>query len=320
MPWVAAAAVAAVGIGSAIMGAASGKKERKAAADALARAQAIIDEVGPPPDLSAKIIYEQLRVAGVLTPDIEAAYNTAVSKVSQITEDPSLREAQSGALKTLQKRAKLGLTAEDRAAYNEIRQQVQRDAEAKRQQALQAYAQRGLAGGGQELAASLMAGQEGAERASAEGDRIAAVASARALEALRESSNLAGSLRSQDFDVNRTRAAAADEFERFNVANQIGRQQRNVDRMNIAQERNLSEKQRIQDYNTAQENAERLRQVEAKRQYWQDKLAYAQARTGQTSNIINQANTAAEAKQQMWSGIGGGAIRGISAFGGGGGS
>lgn len=300
-----------------VIGNMASKGDRDRAMAAIAEAQSIIDSVPEAPDLSKiQIIYDQFKRAGVLTPEVETALNLQASKVSQIQEDKSLREAQIGALEGLKQRGKVGLTPEERAELNKVRKDVQRDVEAKRQQILQNLAARGMGGSGQELASQLQASQSGAERASEEGDRISAIASQRALQALTQSGQLGGQIRGEDFDIEKAKASAEDEIARFNLANAVSRQQRNVDRSGRAQEMNLAALQKAQDANIQMVNQEKLRQVEAKRQYWQDQLARAQARAGvRTGSVAPAYRQEAQQTAQMWQGIGSGVGAGLGALG-----
>lgn len=282
------------------------KKAMAAAQAALAEARDIIDKVGAPPDLSAKIIMEKFQQAGILTPEMEEAINLGVSQVSQIQEDAQLREAQISALSELKKRGRAGLTPEERAEWNKSRQSVQKDLEAKNQQIKQDLAMRGQAGSGAEIAARLLSSQEAADRASEEGDRISAAASARALQAISNAGSLGGDIRGQDFQIGSAKAGAADEFNRFNVENQIGREQRNVGARNMGQEYNLTNKQQISNQNVSTENQERQRQVEAKRQNWLDNLAYAQARANPLGQQAQMEMQSGQNKAQMYQGIGSG--------------
>jgi hypothetical protein len=289
-----------------IMGGKQQKKAQAAAEAALAQARAIIEQVGAPPDLSAKIIMEEFRKVGIYTPELEEAVNLQASKVSQIQEDKALRDTQVKALQEISKRGRAGLTPEERAQFNLSRGEVQRDLEAKNQQIVQNLAMRGQAGGGAEIAARLLSSQESADRASEEADRINAAASARALSAISQSGELSGNLRTQDFNVENIKASSADEFDRFNVSNQIARQTRNVGSLNEAQSTNLAESQRIADTNIRQENAERQRMEQAKRDYWQDKLSYAQARANPFSQQANSALISGQGRAQSAQSIGSG--------------
>jgi len=294
MGW-AAAGAGAINLGTSI---ASYKQNKKMNAQMQANIAAALEElnkVGMPPDLSKEIIYQQFAQAGVLTPELEQEIEMQSSKMGELKERaPELRDQQMQALQLISQRGKAGLTPEDRAALNKVRQEVQRDVEAKRQQVLQNFAARGQGGSGNELIASLQASQAGADQASEQGDRIAAQASMNALQALGQSSNLAGQIREQDYGVDAARAAAMDELSRFNIENSRGVQQRNISARNQAQAANLGEKQRIQDANIQMANTEKLRQQEAKRQYWQDQLDLAQAkanaRTGGNTVLARQAS------------------------------
>ncbi len=167
---------------------------------------------------------------------------------------------------------------------------------------------RGQAGGGAELAAQLQAAQGGSDQASEAGDRIAAMAQERALNAIGQAGQLGGQVRAQDFDVNRLRAAARDEMDRFNIQNAVNRQQRNVGSQNEAQAANLANQQAIMNANAQQANAERLRQAEAARQNWADRTQQAgmlaNARLGQASQLQQQAQNTAQGFQNVGSGAG----------------
>lgn len=312
MPLIAGSAAASLG-GGILAGNAQKKAAREATAAmqaAMARAEQIIDAIGAPPDLSEKIILDQLQLAGVLTPELEADVRQLTSQVSQIQKDDQLRGLQTKALQEISKRGRVGLTPEERAQYNVLRGETQRDLEAKQQQIKQDLAMRGQAGGGAEIAARLLSSQESADRASEEADRISALASQRAMQAIAQSGEMAGNLRGQDFQEEVTKGSAADQFNRFNLENQMQIAQRNIDRRNVAQERNLGEKQRIQDTNVGMANQERYRQAEAKRQNWQDKLAAASAKigviTGMTPGITQGMMQQGKAKANMWTGLAGG--------------
>lgn len=319
MPMIGAAAA---GIGGGLLSSSASKKAANRAADAmkaaLAAAQKIIDEVGAPPDQSAPIILEQLRQAGVLTPELEAQVTAQPTAFQNIQEDTGLRDRQVKALSELSKRGRAGLTPEERAEFNKSRQEVQRDLQGKNEQIINDMAMRGQAGGGAEIAARMLATQEGADRASEEADRIQAAASQRALQAIMMESDAAGNIRGQDFQVASAKANAADEMNRFNTTNQIAINQRNVGTQNVAQEANLGNKQRIQDTNTSTKNAETYAQKERERQFWNDKLAYAQARTapilGMGQVNAQQAQQVGQANANMWSNIGGGAAAGFGAL------
>lgn len=309
-----AAAAAAPLIGG-VIGHIASRGERKKAEQAFKNAFNIINQVGAPPDLAREILYKQFYQAGVLTPELEEAIELGISRVSQIQEDLSLRQRQMEALDALSRLSRTGIGPEERAAFNQLRSELQRESEAKKQQILQNLASRGLAGSGAELIASLQASQGDVQRASQEADRLAAMASQRALESLSRMGALSSQIRGQEFDIARTKAAAEDEFDirRFNEA--VARQRANIERKNLAQQLNLAEKQRIIDQNINLYNRELLRQREAELQNWENKLRLAQAKahalTGQGQMFQQKAADTA----QMWSQLGGGLGSGLGAVG-----
>lgn len=296
----AAAAVAAPIIAGMIANA-KNQKDRAAAKSAMKDSLKKLEEVGMPPDLSQALILKEYERAGIYTPELEQDLNDSIaeSSVGAIKEDPALREAQTTALQSMQQRGKVGLSAEDRAALNQVRSQVQTDSEAKRQQILQQMQSRGMGGSGAELMAQLSSSQGAADQAAAGSDTLMAQAQQRAMEALGKSSDMAGSLRGQDFDVESTKAKALDERNRFLAENSIGRQQRNVGALNQAQMLNLEEQQRIADANVNQANLEAQRQSAEKGKQWDRKLnqaggkatadqAMAQYYTGQAQRTSDQ--------------------------------
>lgn len=308
-------ASAAAGIGSAVVGQIAAAGDKQKAQDAMNAAYQQILSVGAPPDLSKEIIRDQLKQVGIYSPQLEDSITQETSKLSQIQEDPKLKDAQMQALQGLQQRGAQGLTAQERGAFNETRRNVEKEAESKRQQVIQNLAQRGLAGGGAEIAAQLGAAQSGDERLSAEGDRLAAAAAQNALQATAQAGQLGGQIRGQDFSVNSAKAQAADELNRFNVSNQIARQQRNVANENQAQQQNLATQQQISNYNTQQANEERLRQAQAQRQNWQDQMTAAQARAGALSGQGQYNQQQAQNTASAWQGVGQGISGAANSYG-----
>lgn len=267
-------------------GASQGDRDQsKAAAD---RAYQELMSIGLPPDLAKPLVLKELQKQGVLTPELQQYVAAGPSKVSQIQEDPSLRKAQTNALQMLSQRASGGLNAEDRSNLNKIRDENARDEQSKQQQILMNMQQRGMGGAGAELAQSIAASQSSANRASREGDDLAATASRNALEAARQYGSMAGQLRIQDFDVNKEKSAAEDLTNRFNVQNRQNVNNANSASKNRAQEYNLNENQRISDSNASLSNNEQLRQNKEKANYYSNMLNRAGMRSGAEQNMSNE--------------------------------
>lgn len=288
--------------------------------DALNASRRALDELlslGYPPDLAKEIILEKYQEVGRYIPDLEEEIQLATPEVSQIQEAPELREAQMTALQMLGERAKTGFGAEERAGLNQIQLQQARDTEAKRQQILQSFQQRGMggAGFGAELAAQLQAASAGAAQAGEEGLRLQAQAAQNALQAASMSGTLGSQIRGQEFDIARTKAAAKDQasMAKYNAA--MARQERNIAARNLAQQQNLATRQRISDLNTAQAERELNRQKEALARQYQ----LAMARTGMIAegyqNMANVHQGQAAQTSGAWTGAAGAIGQGLVAGG-----
>ena len=293
----------------------SAEKDRSAQKKAIKKAIKELESLGFPPDLSKAIVVEELQRQGIYTPELQQEIEVAESEMGKIQEDTSIKDAQRQALAMLQQRATTGIGAEDRAALNEVRRQVQTDAEAKRQQIMQTMAARGQAGGGADLMAQLQAAQGAADQASAGSDTIMAQAQQRALEALGQSGRLAGDIRSQDFNVASARAQALDERNRFLAQNAMARQSANVQALNQAQQLNLAEQQRIHEANIANRRAEAERQVREQGAYYDRKLGYAGAKANAMIGQATQYGQQAQQTSNMWSGIGSAVGTGFAGYG-----
>jgi len=280
-------------------------------------------KLGYPPDYSKALVLQEFERAGVLTPQLEQEVEIAASELGNVQEDQSIRDTQRQALEMLKQRGQVGLSAEDRAALNQVRGEVQRDSEAKRQQILQQMQARGMGGSGAELMAQLQSAQGASDQAATGSDAVMAQAQERALRALSESGQMAGQVRGQDFDVNSTRARALDERNRMLAENSVSRQARNVGALNQAQQLNLSEQQRVNDANVSMKNREQERQAQAQADRYAQQLQFTAGKTGQLRDMADFRGDTAQRKYNeqvaMGKGIGGLADSGAKAMSGGGG-
>jgi hypothetical protein len=283
-----------------LMGAGDRKNQRRMMADALNQ----LNSLGVPPDLSREILFKEFERAGIYTPQLEEDVKLAESEVAKIKEDPALRQQQVKALQQMQQRGQVGLSAEDRAALNQVRGEVQRDSEAKRQQIMQSMQARGMGGSGAELMAALQSAQGASDQAASGSDALMAQAQQRALQAISESGRMSGDIRQQDFGVESTRASAKDQLEQMRAQNSIARQRANVDRLNQGQMTNLSEQQRIQDQNTAMRNAELLRMRNAEGEFFDRKANLATNKANAMQGQAGFYGQQAQQSQNMGASIG----------------
>ncbi len=315
MVWGTVAGMAGASLIGGLMGGSAAKKAAAAQQRAAAAALAEYANLGVPPELAKEIILQQYQQQGILTPELEQEIELQSSQVAQIKEDPALRNQQMSALDLISQAARGGLSAADRAGYNELRSSTQRDSEAKRQQILQQMGARGMSGSGAELMTQLQSAQGSDDQASAAADRLAAQASINALNSIAQQSQQAGSLRTQDLDVNKMRANAEDQRNQFLYTNSAARQSTNVAARNAAQAANLQQKQNIANQNVGQANAELNRQREAQQTEWQNKMNLASAKANANLGIGAAQQAAGQQQANMYQGIGNALAQGIGTYG-----
>lgn len=300
-----------------ILGSLFGGPDRdKANAAAQAAYQEIVD-LGAPPNLAAPILMKHFQQAGILTPELEKQINLGVSKVGQIQEDPTLRNAQMSALDQLKNRSQTGLTATDRQRLNDLLTKTNKNNTANQNSIIQNLQSRGQGGSGAELAARLSGVQNDNNNASDQTLGIASQANQAALDSLSKFGDLSGNIRAQDFSNANTKAAASDEFNRFNISNQIAQQQRNVDRSNSSQQYNLQNQQDVANKNVNVDNDELLRQRQAQQTQYQLAQQNAQsksaAKLGQANVIAGQAANTAQNWATGSAGVGNAVAAGVNA-------
>jgi hypothetical protein len=130
---------------------------------------------------------------------------------------PEAAAAQRNALRQLQQVSEQGYTPEEEAAIRQIQAETAATAASQRAATQEAFARRGISGGGAERVASFQAASQAANRAGQQGLDVAAQAQRRAFQAMQQTGALGGSMRGQAFEEGRTRAAA-DEARRINRA------------------------------------------------------------------------------------------------------
>jgi hypothetical protein len=131
---------------------------------------------------------------------------------------PEAAAAQRNALRQLQQVSEKGYTPEEEAAIRQIQSETAATAASNRAATQEAFARRGISGGGAERVAAFQAASQAANRAGQQGLDVAAQAQKRAFQAMQQTGALGGSMRGQAFEEGRTRAAA-DEARRINRAN-----------------------------------------------------------------------------------------------------
>jgi len=131
---------------------------------------------------------------------------------------PEAAAAQKRALQQLQQVSEQGYTPEEEASLRRIQAETAATAASQRAATQEAFARRGISGGGAERVAAFQGAQAAANRAAQQGLDVAANAQRRAFQAMQQTGSLGGSMRSQAFEEGRARALA-EEQRRINRAN-----------------------------------------------------------------------------------------------------
>lgn len=132
---------------------------------------------------------------------------------------PEAAAAQKRALQQLQQVAETGYTPEEEAALRRIQAETAATAASQRAATQEAFARRGISGGGAERVAAFQGAQAAANRAAQQGLDVAAQAQRRAFQAMQQTGALGGDVRRQAFGEAEARALA-EERRRINRAQQ----------------------------------------------------------------------------------------------------
>lgn len=267
----------------------------------------ILQQIGQAPDVSAPLILQQYKQAGLLTPEMEA--NITAQMPQAIGNDATAVNAQTQALQQMQQRAAGGLSAGDRAALTQSNLAAQGSVQGRLGSIAQNMQQQGLSDSGSKLAMQLSAAQGGQNTAASNANQIAQQAQQAAIQASGQAAGLGGQIEQQQFSQGMANQNAATQMQRFNIQNQLGVQQQNTQAANQAQAGNLANAQSVSNANTQAQNAELYnQQQQAMNQYNANKNT-AEVQAGGYSSLGNQqqqlANSQAQAGVNMGTGIGG---------------
>lgn len=222
---------------------------------------------------------------GVITPEEAATISQDPSAFNNIQMDPNLKAQQLDALAGLQDVANSGgMTLTDKANLSKIASQEDASAKGKREAIIQNAEARGMGGSGMNYMDQLLNSQESATRKSQRDLDVAGMAQDRALQALMQGGNLAGSIQNQDFNQQAKVADANDAISRFNAQNSQNQLNQNVANRNNAQATNLAMKQAVSNSNTDIANQQQKYNKELQDKNFNQKLQKA----GGVANIASQ--------------------------------
>lgn len=250
------------------------------AVDAFGRAQELYGDIDLPSTSLQELDLLGPQYQGNFQATQEGMVNADPSAMEGISTDPRLQEAQMNALTQLSEMGETGLLAGEQAALRQARRSAAGEAQAKSAQLMDEYTRRGMGGSGAELANRLQAAQSGADRAGQETDRLMQMAQERALSAIGQGANLAGSVRGQQFGEQSDIAKAKDSINQFNTQNQLSVAARNAAAVNQANMRNTSEQQRISEGQANTKNQQQMHNKELLQTKFKNQMDLANAKAG----------------------------------------
>lgn len=311
------AAMIAGSLASSAIGSAQAQSQANAA---NAARQSAINQwlaVNVPDPRQQQIELQNYQVTGQLSPELETAFQQSQSGLSDISLDPTSRNAEVDALSKMQGLANNGgLDAQAEQQITQATNQANANERGQRGAIVQNAMARGMGqGGGSMLEAELQASQGDANQAAASGQAAAAAAQMRALQALQASSNMGATLNSQDYQQKANAAEAQDAINRFNTQNSQNVANSNVTNANAAQAANLANTQSVANANTGVANQQETANKALVQQQFNNESTKAAGASGQYAGAAAQANTNATNTANMWSGIGQSLSKGIGALG-----
>lgn len=217
-----------------------------------------------PPQLANLIPALELQlVQGTITPSEAMAVLQEKSAMEGVQANPQVVQAQMDALSGLQQVAQQGgLTATDRARLEDIKDQINTTNRSNQAAVMQRAQEQGIGGSGVDLAARLSGAQAGVTGAARAGVDVAADAEKRALDALVQSGNLAGNIRTQDVGEQTKKAEAADAINALNASLATRANEGNAARTQQAAMQEYLTRNTIEGANVDRTNKERLLPIE----------------------------------------------------------
>lgn len=225
-------------LGGSLLGGLLGSSQSSAAqeqADAMfQKAIAEMEKIGVPSVEAQEILLQTPELVYDYVPEEEISAVMQDTEMAGIESDPRLRETQMDVLNQMQDRTQEGLSDIDQAAINDMRRQIGQQEQSRQKGIEQKMHSQGMGGSGMDQLNRLVSSQESANRASMEGDQLAAMNVEARQQAVGDLGNYSGNLRQQDFSEASEKAQAQDMINQFNTQNQMSVQQRNTAAKNQA--------------------------------------------------------------------------------------
>lgn len=246
------------------------------------RAMEELDKLQIPDIEKQKLALEIPQLVG-----LQQAEQLGDTALADIAPDAQSEEAQRSALTQLKELSEKGFSEEDRAAMRQMQRQVGAEEKARQQSILSDMAQRGVSGGGQELAARLASSQASASRAAEGADRLAIQQAQARRAALSQLGQQAGAFRGQQFQEQSSAAKARDAINQFNAMQRAQ-----------AQQANLAQRQAIENQRAATLNQQQAANKGLIQQQYQNQLQKATGMQSAMGNVAQAYGQQAQAQAQ----------------------
>jgi len=320
LPWAVAGGVMA---GSAIANYLGGQAASQAEKDAMKEAartfresRSFFAEIGIPPIEAQRLVLQQYGLPEEFQPILEEAIELPQSALEEVSFDPRFQEARLDALAKLQGISEQeGMDLQAKVAMEQALGQARQEASAAQEAAMTSAQRRGIAGSGLEMAMAREGQQDAANRAREASQLQALGAQQRALEALAQGTGLAGELSQEDIALQTAKARAADSVNKFNTAEAIARQQRNVGAQNVAGLENLRGKEQVGRMNVDLLNQGQIHNKGLLGQQFTQEMQKAAGMAGQTGALGQLQAQSAPGKARTAAAPYQAGAEGISAFG-----
>jgi hypothetical protein len=304
MPWI-PLAVAGAQVAGGLIGAEQAGGERQASMEQIQKAVQDLEAVGIPSVEAQKLVLEQYRNEGQLTPEMEQSITQQGNGYDDIKLSPQYKDASLQALNSLRGISDSGgMNLGDRANLEQVLSSVGQADKGRRDAAKSRLGARGQLGSGMELLADLQSAQDANQTASQTGLQTAGMAQQRALEAIKQGGALGAQMNQQEFSQGAQAANARNAIAQFNAQAQQNVANRNVNRANDAQAANLQNKQNISNSNVDTRNKQQSFNKGLIQQDFENQMKKGTATANANMGAASSHQQAGDRTAGQWAGIG----------------
>lgn len=279
------------------------------------------DSLVAPPGEAPKYTPEEFQQIQKFSPKIAQYVQEKAPETLSEAGSQAAISAQNQGLQDLRARVNSGRDVIAEAQQEEALFNADAQAKGRRENLIRSMANRGLSGSGQDILAQLDSSQNAQVNARQQSLDAAKQAEARRMDALGQMTNLAGNIRTQNLNTERTNADIMNSYNQRLASGQNNFNQYEAGAQNAAQQYNIGNEARINEANVNQRNQanygnqmRQFNQEQAVRDFQNDKAAKILGGETKTSQMAAQG-----ARQNVgnWTGVATGAASGAAQVAGG---